>query len=187
MTLSRTGHLYRVLRQGRNRLVIAGKRLHQADSRTYVHPSSTVAADLKTDPFVFIGRRCTIGPGVQIGRYTMLASEVAIVGDDHNWADPATPMQFAGRPEQRLTVIGADVWLGHGVTVLRGVRIGDGAIVAAGSVVTRDVVAREIWAGAPARRLRARFDDPAHNQLHAAMVAGPVLPASFAQKQQVVT
>lgn len=183
MTISRSGDLYRVLRQTHNRLVLARKRLRGVPPTAYIHPSSTVAADLAAGAYVFIGRRCSVGPGVRLGRYTMLASEVAIVGDDHNWTDPAIPMQFAGRPEQRRTEIGADVWLGHGVTVLRGVAIGDGAIVAAGSVVTRDVPTREVWAGVPARRLRDRFTDPAANGVHASMLAGPVVRATFAERQ----
>ena len=185
MAISRSGDLYRALRQARNQLIITGKRLREVPPTCSVHPSSTVATDLEAGPYVFIGRRCTVGPGVRIGRYTMLASEVAVVGDDHNWTDPDVPMQFAGRPGQRRTEIGADVWLGHGVTVLRGITVGDGAIVAAGSVVTRDVAPREVWAGVPARRLRARFADASDAERHASMVAGPAVPPNFADRQRV--
>ena len=113
----------------------------------------------------------------------MLASNVAIVGDDHNWLDPELPIQFAGRPPQRRTEIGADVWLGHGSIVMRGLRIGDGAIIAAGAVVTHDVPAREIWCGVPARRLRDRFADPEDAKRHVALMVGPLVPPSFAERQ----
>jgi acetyltransferase-like isoleucine patch superfamily enzyme len=59
---------------------------------------------------------------------------------------------FVGAP----IVLEADVWLGTHVVVLPGVTIGRGAIVAAGSVVNRDVPAHEIWGGAPARFLKRR-------------------------------
>ncbi len=57
------------------------------------------------------------------------------------------------------TVIGNDVWTGHGTTIMPGVTIGDGAIVATGSVVTKDVPAFGIVAGNPARVVKMRFAD----------------------------
>ncbi|NUP29519.1 MAG: CatB-related O-acetyltransferase, partial [Nocardia sp.] len=56
--------------------------------------------------------------------------------------------------------VGNDVWFGNGVTVLPGVRIGHGAIVAAGAVVTRDVPDYGIVGGNPARLIRYRYDEP---------------------------
>ena len=53
-------------------------------------------------------------------------------------------------------VLEEDVWLGVNVVVLKGVRIGRGAIVAAGAIVTKDVPSYEIWGGVPARRLGER-------------------------------
>ncbi len=53
--------------------------------------------------------------------------------------------------------IGRDVWLGHGVVVMPGTRIGNGSIVGSGAVVTHDVGDYEIWAGVPAKLLRRRF------------------------------
>lgn len=56
-------------------------------------------------------------------------------------------------------VIGNDVWIGSDVLLLEGHTIGDGAIIGAGSVVTKDIPPYEIWAGAPARFIRKRFED----------------------------
>ncbi len=53
--------------------------------------------------------------------------------------------------------IGHDVWIGHAVTVLPGVSVGNGAVLAAGAVVTRDVPAYTVVGGVPARAIRARF------------------------------
>ena len=58
-----------------------------------------------------------------------------------------------------LAVIGNDVWIGYGVTVMNGVNIGDGAVIAAGSVVTKDVEPYSIVGGNPAKLIRPRFDD----------------------------
>lgn len=183
ISISRGGELYIRLRKVRNRLVIARKGLRGVDPRAYIHPSSHVATDLVAGPFVFIGRNCSIAPQVKLGRYSMLASNIAIVGDDHKWSEPGIPMQFAGRSTQHETIIGADVWLGHGVIVMRGVNIGDGTIIAAGAIVTKDVPAYEIWAGTPARKLRDRFAQSAQRDKHEAMLAGPLVPPTFAQRR----
>jgi len=63
---------------------------------------------------------------------------------------------FAWRRRQRV-VIGNDTWLGHGVVIMPGVRIGNGAVVGSNSVVTKDVPPYAIVAGAPARIIRQRF------------------------------
>ena len=57
------------------------------------------------------------------------------------------------------TVVGNDVWIGQNVTVMPGVNIGDGAIIAANSVVTKDIPAYYIAGGNPCKIIRKRFDD----------------------------
>jgi virginiamycin A acetyltransferase len=65
---------------------------------------------------------------------------------------------FAARSQQGDTVVGNDVWLGYQTVVMPGVRIGDGAIVGATSVVTSDVAPYAVVGGNPARPIRSRFD-----------------------------
>ena len=60
---------------------------------------------------------------------------------------------------QKPISIGNDVWIAAGVQVLRGVSVGDGAVLGCGGVVTRDVPPYEIWAGVPARKIGQRFSD----------------------------
>lgn len=181
--ISRSGTLYATLRVARNRSIIARKRLSHVDATTYVHPTSRVARDLWTGPFVYIGHDCEIAPLVTIGRYSMLAPHVAIVGADHNWDEPGVPIQFSGRPIQPRTSIGADVWLGRGAVIICGASIGDGSIVAAGAVVTKDIPAYELWAGVPARRLRSRFEDPQSDVEHHRMLIGPPIAPRFAEQR----
>ncbi|MDZ5698182.1 DapH/DapD/GlmU-related protein [Chelativorans sp. M5D2P16] len=64
---------------------------------------------------------------------------------------------FRARRRERRVVIGNDVWIGHGAVVMPGVHVGDGAVVGANAVVTRDVAPYEIVAGVPARLVRQRF------------------------------
>jgi hypothetical protein len=69
---------------------------------------------------------------------------------------------FAGSMHRDIelpkTHVGNDVWIGYSAIVLPGLRVGDGAVIAAGAVVTRDVEPYEIVAGVPARAIRSRFD-----------------------------
>lgn len=183
LTLRRTGPVYRYLRTIRNLRVRAQKRLDSVHPTASVHRTAHVSRDLHAGEYAFIAEACRIAPRVSLGRYTMLAPAVAIIGDDHIFERPGEPIQFAGRPAQHDTRIGSDVWIGYGSIVLRGVSIGDGAIVAAGSVVTKDIPSYEVWAGTPARKLRDRFRSEHETEQHAAMLAGPTLPPRFAEPQ----
>jgi acetyltransferase-like isoleucine patch superfamily enzyme len=80
---------------------------------------------------------------------------VSIRDYDHRFADLAVPVRLQGLITAPV-VIGNNVWLGSKVSVLRGVRIGDNAIIGAGAVVTHDIPANAIAAGVPARVLRYR-------------------------------
>ena len=71
----------------------------------------------------------------------------------------------------RGIAIGCNGWIGARVTVLKGVRIGDGAVIGAGSVVTRDIASQAVVAGSPARMLRWRFGE-ADREQHTAAMAG---------------
>ncbi len=103
---------------------------------------------------VYIGPQCNIGK-CSIGRHTLLGSGVHIMSGkgQHNFSDPNTPIKDQGGTFTQVS-IGEDCWLGNGALVMA--NIGDGAIVAAGAVVTQDVPARMIVAGNPARVVRAR-------------------------------
>jgi virginiamycin A acetyltransferase len=74
----------------------------------------------------------------------------------HDWRDAMAGKSY---PTKGDTTIGNDVWLGYRAAILPGVTIGDGAIVGAYSVVTKDVPAYSIVGGNPARLLRARFPE----------------------------
>lgn len=77
---------------------------------------------------------------------------------DGVWREISTP-HIEELPHKGDTVIGNDVWLGRNCTILPGVKIGNGAIVAACSVVTKDVAPYTVVGGNPARFLKKRFDD----------------------------
>jgi hypothetical protein len=116
---------------------------------------------------------------VSIGRYSMLAPEVKVVGLDHVTDLVEVPMQFSGRPEQRPTTIGRDVWVGHGALIMRGVTIGDGAIVGARAIVTKDVEPFSIVVGVPAREVARRFRSRADESAHRAAIWGALISPEF--------
>ena len=117
----------------------------------YISGKSTISKDLKAGPYVFIAGGCVIYPKVTIGDYTLLAPNVKILGGDHEINKVGLPIIFSGRSVLEETNIGKDVWIGCKATILRGVTIGEHSVIAAHSVVNKDVPSGVIVAGAPAR------------------------------------
>jgi acetyltransferase-like isoleucine patch superfamily enzyme len=93
--------------------------------------------------------------GVAIGRDVLLAPHCKFITHQHTFNELDKPIYEQALEYGRI-VIEDGAWLGAGTIVLPGVRIGKGAVVGAGSVVTRSVPAFEIWAGNPARKIRER-------------------------------
>lgn len=181
MHLSRSSSAYGRLRILRNVTIQRAKRLRDVAPTAYIHQSAQVSRDLSMDDYAFVGERCRLDPGVRIGRYSMLAGHVVVLGDDHVWSRAGTPIQFSGRPVQHETMIGDDAWIGFGALVMRGVTIRRGAIVAAHAVVTADVPSYAIVAGVPARQIGTRFDDESERARHDRMLDGPVVTTNFAE------
>ena len=110
-----------------------------------------------------IGRFCAIAAGV---RFLMPGANHADLGPStfpfgifgEPWAQRTMDLVM-GAPSRGDTIVGHDVWLGYQALVLPGVSIGHGAVVAAASVVSADVLPYAIVAGNPARVIRRRFDD----------------------------
>lgn len=94
----------------------------------------------------------TIGPDV------MISSSVALVGDDHRFDDPARTIKDQERRPHANVIIEGDNLIGYGTLIVGSVRIARGAIVGAGSLVTKDLTEAAVYAGRPARRVRGRFE-----------------------------
>jgi acetyltransferase-like isoleucine patch superfamily enzyme len=107
------------------------------------------------------------GQGVEIGSFCSIAHHVSLQEQFHNSQRTTTyfiernllhqPESIDALISKGPILIGHDVWIGAGAQVLSGVTIGDGAIVAAGAIVTRDVAPYAIVGGNPARLIRYRF------------------------------
>ena len=127
----------------------------------------------------YLGNNCTI-TNTRIGRFCSIASNVELVRGSHpttgfvsshpsfysvntptgeSFVDNCRFNEFKTNPSGFSLEIGNDVWIGYNVKILEGITIGDGSIVAAGSVVTHDVPAYSIVGGVPARLIRYRFNE----------------------------
>jgi acetyltransferase-like isoleucine patch superfamily enzyme len=108
-----------------------------------------------------LGQECTISAyqHVSIGEQCIVADRVMLIDFDHNVAEVERPIRRQGIYKRDVHV-GNNVWIGYGAQILRGVSVGDNSIVGASAVVTKDVPANAVVAGAPARVIRMR-DAPA--------------------------
>jgi len=178
MRLRENTALYKTLRRIKGGYWRLRLRLRNVKPSCHFAGASLVSPDLVAGEHLFMGRGCSIGPKVQMGNYVMLGPEVSITGSDHRIDKVGIPMIFAGRPELPETVIGSDVWLGRGSLIMAGVSIGDGAVVAAQSVVTKSVPPYAIVAGVPAKIIRMRFDKE-DQQRHSRVLSGELINGEF--------
>ncbi len=128
----------------------------------------------------YIGRDSFIEADVIIGNNVIWANRVALVGrHDHHYQQVGVPTRLAMQIRDAgynwkgldvITVIEDDVWVGYNSTILSGITIKEGSIIAAGSLVTKDVEPYSIYAGAPAKKVRNRFETNEDLQQHLNLV-----------------
>ncbi len=129
-----------------------GRNFHVYKGTRIISPQNIEVGD-----DVWFNERCYIvgGGKIKIGSNVMLARNVSLITSNHGYSSKEIPMlkqEIVSAPIE----IGDDVWLGVNVVVLKGIKIGKGAIVGAGSVVTKDVPEFAIVGGAPAKLIRFR-------------------------------
>lgn len=142
----------------------------QIDKTSTVEPGSNLVC-VKMDRYSFCGYDCEI-VNTEIGAFCSIANNVKIGGARHpiEWVS-TSPVFYSGRDsvkkkfstfdrdEDKHTIIGNDVWIGANVIIIQGVKVGNGAVIGAGAIVTKDVGDYEIVAGNPAKVIRKRFSD----------------------------
>lgn len=152
--------------------VVRGKSIlnSQIDKKAKVYSGSLVY-NSSLDRYSYIGYDCDV-INCEIGAFCSIANGVIIGGAQHplNWvstspvfykADGGTGLHLGSLdiPKSKKTVIGHDVWIGQRAILMQGITIGNGAVIGAGAVVTKDVPPYAIVAGVPAKIIRNRFDD----------------------------
>lgn len=134
-----------------------------------------LGAGVELGDYSYVNRGTMVGSGT-IGRYCSIAYNCQIGMQQHPLDRVSTSSRLYGSrsilPSRAQVeefpappVIGHDVWIGSNACIMQGVRIGTGAVIAAGAVVTRDVEPYTIVAGVPSRPLRKRFDEEAIEML----------------------
>ena len=124
----------------------------------------------------YIGKYSFIECDAQIGNNVIFANHVSLIGRyDHHYQQIGTPIRLASQIRDKdydwkglnqKIIIEDDVWIGAGAIVLSDVHIGMGSIIAAGSVVTKNVEPYSIYGGNPARKIRNRFDSEEQLENH---------------------
>jgi Acetyltransferase (isoleucine patch superfamily) len=114
--------------------------------------------------YTYYSKTCLFGVRVEIGRYCSIGGFVQIGAGHHKYSDLTTsPIKTRWLKTEKIavnkTIVGNDVWVGSHAVIFAGVTIGDGAIIGAGSIVTKDVPPYAIVVGAPARIIKYRFDE----------------------------
>lgn len=113
--------------------------------------------DIEIGDFSGIGENCIVPNNIKIGKYVMMAPYVHILPNNHEFSNNNIPMCFQGYPSKIVqTIIDDDVWIGTRCIFTPGKIIGKGAIIGAGSVVTRNVEEYSIVGGNPAKFIKSR-------------------------------
>ena len=136
---------------------LRGRGKIKIEDNVYIHENVLI----KTYTEIYIGkgttinRNCIIQDKVKIGEYCSIAPNVVIVGSNHVFTDTKKNIKLQGNVNQGI-IIEDDVWIAANCTILDGIKIGKGSIVAAGAVVSKDVDAYSIVAGVPAKIIKKR-------------------------------
>ena len=132
-----------------------------------IHWRSTICGNVYVGDHTNINGPCYLSGNVAIGKWCAIAHELRVRSSNHAVEYPNMQAKLNVRygfvdvhgVEKGAVYVGNACWLGDRVTVLSGVNIGDGAIIGAGAVVTKDVPPFSIAVGNPARVIKQRFED----------------------------
>lgn len=111
---------------------------------------------IKIGSYVRINEHVFLQGEIDIGNHVMIAPYTAIYTKAHQHSQVEVPMVLQGDSKTKKVTIANNAWLGRNVVVLPGITIGEGAIVGANSVVTKDVAPFSIVGGVPAKFIRER-------------------------------
>ena len=168
---------YRIISTFLFRIINRSPRVHIT---SYFIRPKYVNRNLVSGPYSHFSEGCYIGKNVIIGKYVMCGPDVVIAMGAHNFDLPGVPIIFSGQPKIDKTIIGDDVWIGQRALIKQGIRIGDGSIIAMGSVVTKDVPPNCIVGGVPARFIKKRFQKSEDLEQHSRFLEGKAKKGEFA-------
>jgi virginiamycin A acetyltransferase len=145
------------------------------EQHIFIAEGVLIGANVKIESYSYVNRYTEIG-SAEIGKFCSIASFCSIGVDNHptDWISTSPLLKGAIKSRSNgfidqieRPIIGNDVWIGAHSVILKGVHIGDGAIVAAGAVVTKDVPSYAIVGGVPAKVIKFRLEQDTINKLTA--------------------
>lgn len=138
------------------RSFFAKKIIESAGKNINIEKGATFSRRLSIGNNSGLGVNCQAQGTVRIGDNVMMGPDVLIYTTNHEYGNIDVPMQQQGYQPEKPVSIGNDVWIGARVIILPGVHIGDGCVIGAGAVVTKDVPAYCVCAGNPAKVVKER-------------------------------
>ena len=145
-------------------------RIHPRTGKIVLGDKCKVGINTIIEGNVVAGTNCSFQPGtmivgygsvnepnglITIGNDVRIANNVVMIARNHNYEDPSIPICKQGCTDKPIT-IGNDVWIGSRVNITCGVTIGDGCVIGAGSVVTKDIPPYSVAVGVPAKVIKSR-------------------------------
>lgn len=153
MCVLKLKNLGKILIAQYNTQAVNGKKIYISGETVIAYPQNIYIGDGSS----INGGQIIASPNakIKIGENTIISYNVHIRTDMHNYEDLEINIKDQGHTEEDI-IIGNNVWIGFGAQIMSGVTIEDGAIIAAGAVVTKDVKKNEIVGGVPAKKIKIR-------------------------------
>nr|WP_319528622.1 CatB-related O-acetyltransferase [Pseudomonas laurentiana] len=150
--------------------VLFARTHYKASLRKVKIEPGVICADFdRIGAYSFLGRNVTIGPNLErMGMFCSVGEGCLIGPNIHATDGLTTSVAFVGGIERKMikqalnsrpVCMGNDVWVGSHAIIMSGVTVGDGVIIGAGSVLTKDAPPYSIWVGNPARLLKYRLSE----------------------------
>ena len=147
----------RVLIAGKFRCFWARKIANSVGKNVNIERGAVFGPMLEIGDNSGVGINCEIYGPVKIGNDVMMGPEVVFYTRGHRFDRTDITMIEQGSTESEPITVGNDVWIGRRVIIMPGVNIGDGCVIGAGAVVTKDIPAYSVVGGVPAKIIKSRL------------------------------
>lgn len=137
---------------------LLGMKIHKSSiikSNVYFGSGKTLSVGANST----LGDNSTFDQNIIIKDDVVMGPEVMFITNDHDHSDPEILIRLSGSVECRPIIVENNVWIGARCIILPGVTIGEGAIIAAGSIVTKNINSYSIVGGSPAKIIKNRRND----------------------------
>jgi chloramphenicol O-acetyltransferase type B len=150
-------HLVRYLRKLKQRILLRDKLTISSNVSFGPNSSLMIPNFARIEKNFSVGRNFFVQTNIDIGQDCLISSDVSFVGNDHQLNIPNQSAYWSGRTTPSTVILEGDNFIGYRATIVGNVRIGKGAIIAAGALVVKDVESNSVYAGVPAKKIKERF------------------------------